>query len=287
MPLSDLTQRGYAGTHQTTRVESAPRMGPKSTEAYNEIRSWIESGELEPGSKLPSERKLEEQLPVRRTALRQVLARLVSEGLLVVHGRSSYRVAGGVSTQAPEGLAPWKIHGRRTIYENKWVDLDLVDVEPPGVDRFEHHLVRLHHVAIAAVVDDRDRVLMLWRYRFVTQSWGWELPGGIVDDGEDARAAALREVEEETGWRPDALEHVVTYQPMVGMVDSPHEVFVGRGATRVGEPTDQEEAGHVEWVPLSDIRGLMAKGDLLGSGTLVALLHLLANRGIGGVTAAG
>ncbi|MFE3601017.1 GntR family transcriptional regulator [Streptomyces sp. NPDC059142] len=261
-------------------------MGPKTTKVYETIREWLASGELAPGDKLPSERTLVERLGIGRTALRQVLARLVSEGVLEVRGRSSYRVPGGVSIETPTGLEPWKIHGERTIYDNRWVKLDLWDVEPPGVERFEHHVVRLQRVAISAVLDDQDRVLMLWRYRFVPQQWGWELPGGIVDAGEDAEATALREVEEETGWRPASLDHVVTYQPMVGMVDSPHEIFVGRGAERVGEPTDLEEAGHVEWVPLSDVPGLMAKGDLMGSGTLVALLHILANRGGAGATAA-
>lgn len=141
-----------------------------------------------------------------------------------------------------------------------WVQLALVDVEPPGVPRFEHHVVRLKRVAIAAVLDAEDRVLMLWRYRFVPQAWGWELPGGIVDPGEDGSQAARREVEEETGWRPDSLEHVVTFQPMIGMVDSPHEVFVGEGATLVGEPEEGEEAGRIAWVPLSEIPALMAEG---------------------------
>lgn len=139
-------------------------------------------------------------------------------------------------------------------------------------------MVKLKHVAISVVLDDRDRVLLLWRYRFVPQQWGWELPGGIVDPGESAHETALREVEEETGWRPTHLDHAVSYQPMVGMVDSPHEIFVGRGAEHVGEPTDAEEAGHVEWVPLADVPRLMAQGDLMGSGTLVGLLHVLANR---------
>ena len=60
------------------------------------------------------------------------------------------------------------------------------------------------------------------------------------------------------------------------MVDSPHEVFVGRGATRVGEPTDVEEAGEVAWIPLADVRTMIDRGELAGSGTLVALLHVLA-----------
>ncbi|SED35322.1 NUDIX domain-containing protein [Streptomyces sp. TLI_105] len=254
-------------------------MGPKSERVYRTICEWIETGKYPPGAKIPSERTLAQELEIGRTQLRQVLAKLVSEGVIEVHDRSSYRVPNRtVSVQAPTDLEPWQIHGERTLYDNQWVKLELVDVEPPGVERFEHHVVRLQHVAIAAVIDDQDRVLMLWRYRFVPKSFGWELPGGIVDAGESPSATALREVEEETGWRPDGLEHVVTYQPMVGMVDSPHEIFVGNGATLVGEPTDLEEAGHVAWVPLADIPELMARGELMGSGTLVALLHVLASR---------
>lgn len=263
----------------------------KTARVERTIREWVGGGKLAPGDKMPSERVLTEDLNIGRTALRQVLAKLVTEGVLEVHNRSSYRVPEAAPTQRRIGattsgeLEPWHIYGKRPVYNNRWVRLELVDVEPPGVKRFEHHVVRLQHVAITAVLDDQDRVLMLWRYRFVPDQWGWELPGGIVDAGEDARTGALREVEEETGWRPTDLEHVVSYQPMVGMVDSPHEIFVGRGATQVGEPTDVEEAGRVEWVPLADIPSLMAEGKLMGSGTLVALLHVLANQGKAAPTA--
>ncbi|MFD2082555.1 NUDIX hydrolase [Actinopolymorpha cephalotaxi] len=176
------------------------------------------------------------------------------------------------------GPQAWRIHGERTIYDNEWVRLDLVDVEPPGVRRFEHHVVRLGRAAVAVVVDDDDRVLMLWRYRFVIGRWGWELPGGLVDEGEDAKDAAAREVEEETGWRPHSLEHAISYQPVVGMVDATHEIFIGRGATFVGDPVDPEEAGLVTWIPLADVGELMTRGELLGSGTLIGLLHLMALR---------
>lgn len=253
-------------------------MGPKTAKVYETILARLNSGELEPGSKLPSERSLTEELHIGRTALRQVLARLVAEGAIEVHGRSAYRVPAGPATEAPGGLERWQVHGKRELYDNRWVKLELWDVEPPAVERFEHHVVTLQRVSIAAVLDDQDRVLMLWRYRFVADQFGWELPGGIVDAGEDGLTTALREVEEETGWRPAGLEHVVTFQPMIGMVDSPHEIYVGRGAKKVGEPSDVEEAGHVQWVPLADIPALMAKGDLMGSGTLVGLLHILANR---------
>jgi 8-oxo-dGTP pyrophosphatase MutT (NUDIX family) len=180
------------------------------------------------------------------------------------------------TTKETKPLQPWQVHGERTIYDNRWVRLVCVDVEPPGVERFEHHVVRLNSAAIAAVLDDQDRVLMLRRYRFVVGKWGWELPGGLLDSGEDAAATAAREVEEETGWRPNQLRSVVGYQPIVGMVDAPHEIFVGRGAIRTGEPEEGEESGEVAWVPLGEIQGLIAQGEIISSGSLIALLHILA-----------
>lgn len=176
---------------------------------------------------------------------------------------------------APE---PWQIHGERLVYDNPWVQLALVDVEPPGGERFEHHVVRLSRVAIAAIIDEQDRVLMMWRYRFVPRRFGWELPGGIVEPGENAAEAAAREVEEETGWKPTgALRHLLTFQPMVGMVDSPHELYIGHGAEEIAEPhLDAEEAARIAWIPLAEISGMMERDELLGAGTLVALLHMLA-----------
>ena len=49
------------------------------------------------------------------------------------------------------------------MYDNPWVRLTLVDIEPPDGNRFEHHVVRLQRVAIALVLDEADEVLMMWR----------------------------------------------------------------------------------------------------------------------------
>lgn len=176
-----------------------------------------------------------------------------------------------------ESLAT-KVFGERAVYENRWVRLVLVDVQPPDGRRFEHHVVRLQRVAAAVVLDGQDRVLMLWRHRFVDDSWGWELPGGIVDAGEDPTLAAAREVEEETGWRPGPMTRLLSFQPMVGMVDTPHDVYLAESAERFGDPTDREEAGRVDWVPLSSVLGLVNKGEVNGAGSIAGLLHVLATR---------
>ena len=169
----------------------------------------------------------------------------------------------------------WQAHGERAIYDSPWVWLGQVDVEPPGGDRYWHHVVRLRKAAVLALLDDEERVLMLWRHRFVPDRWGWELPGGLVDDGEEPAAAANRELAEETGYRAGRMEHLVSFQPMPGTVDAEHHVYVGREPRRIGEPTDPAEAARVEWVPLASVPGLLAAGEIWSAASVAALPLLL------------
>jgi 8-oxo-dGTP pyrophosphatase MutT (NUDIX family) len=95
------------------------------------------------------------------------------------------------------------VHGERSIYDSEWLSLVLVDVEIPGGERFEHHAVRFPNHAAGTVVRDPDRgVLLLYRHRFITDTWGWEIPAGRIDPGETPAQAAAREAYEETGWEP-------------------------------------------------------------------------------------
>ena len=124
---------------------------------------------------------------------------------------------------------------------------------------------------------EQDRVLLLWRHRVVQDRWGWELPGGLVDEDEEPAEAAVRELEEETGYRAGRVEALVTFQPMVSSVDSEQFAYIGREPERVGEPTEvNEEVARMEWVPLASVPDLIAAGEIWESGALVALQRVLA-----------
>lgn len=166
----------------------------------------------------------------------------------------------------------WTVHGRRAIYDSPWISLDLVDVEQPDGKRYEQHVVRMARpVAGTAVIRD-GRVLLMWRHRHVTDTWGWEIPSGRIEEGERPEDAAAREAEEETGWRPGPPRLLVASQPSNGSVDTVHYLFHAEGAERTGPPSDSSEADRIEWIPLSDIRGLIAKGEIVSGPTLIAVL---------------
>ena len=180
-----------------------------------------------------------------------------------------------VSEATGDGPSRWKTFGERVIYDNPWIWLGQVDVELPGGERFWHHVVRLRKAAVMALVDGDERVLMLWRHRFVPDRWGWELPGGLVDSDEEPADAAARELEEETGYRAGHVERVASFQPMPGMLDAEHFVFVGTNPERAGDPTDLSESARVEWVPLESVPQMIDAGEIWSGGSLVALARVL------------
>jgi 8-oxo-dGTP pyrophosphatase MutT (NUDIX family) len=127
----------------------------------------------------------------------------------------------------------------------------------------------MRRCAMTVVLDDAgERVLMMRRHRFIVDRWVWELPGGYADEGEDSAAAAAREVEEETGWRPRGIEFVMSSQPIIGNADYPQDLYLARGAELVGEP-EIDETAEVAWVPVDETPTMIARGDILGAITVI------------------
>ncbi|GAB3949426.1 NUDIX hydrolase [Kribbella albertanoniae] len=172
----------------------------------------------------------------------------------------------------------WRIHEELEVFGNPWLSVRRLDVEQPDGRRVDYHAVRLADVAAAVVTDAEGRVLLMWRHRFLTDTWAWELPMGIVEAGEAPIDAAAREVEEETGWRPGPLAHLIRSQPGAGIMDAIHHVFHATTATRIGEPTEQNESDRIEWIPLTDVPAMIANGEIVSGITLVGLQQVLLQR---------
>ena len=171
----------------------------------------------------------------------------------------------------------WLVHGERNVYDSHWLSVGLVDVEVPGGPRFEHHVVHLPRHAAGAVVLGKGRgVLLLWRHRFITGAWGWELPAGRLEPGETPEQGAARETLEETGWQPIGLTPLLSYHPTSGLSDQTFHLFAAHDAREVGPPSDASESERVEWVPLDRVKAAITGGEIVDGMTLVGLLHVLA-----------
>jgi ADP-ribose pyrophosphatase len=188
---------------------------------------------------------------------------------------------GRVAEEQATELTRWTIHGERIVDDTRRARLCIAHVELPDGVRFEQYVIRAPRSAMVAVLDKRERLLLMRRHRFVFDRWVWELPGGYVDDDEEPAVCAAREVEEETGWRPRKVELLLSFQPWVGTADAENLLFLARGSEHIGAPVDVNEAEQVAWIPLTEARELVNGGEIVGAGTVIAVLELVARRARG------
>lgn len=102
---------------------------------------------------------------------------------------------------------------------------------------------------VVAVTDD-DRLVLVWQWRFGTQAFSLETPGGVIDEGESPIDAARRELLEETGYEARTIEHLLTHEPNPALQGNRCHSFLALGAKRVRDPGggDFDEQCEVELV---------------------------------------
>ncbi|MFC0527211.1 NUDIX hydrolase [Phytohabitans kaempferiae] len=169
----------------------------------------------------------------------------------------------------------WLVHGTQAAYQSPWVEVWIDDVELPNGQRIQHHNLKFPRPSVTAVVVDQDRTLLLWRHRHITDSWGWEIPAGWADPGEDLAEAAAREVREETGYEARSIEPLTSYNALSGISTMRFNAFLATEVIPTGEPVDKSESTRIEWIPLPEVPKLAAAGQITDGPSLTALSYYL------------
>jgi 8-oxo-dGTP pyrophosphatase MutT (NUDIX family) len=177
----------------------------------------------------------------------------------------------------------WEILGEQVVDGSRRTVLSIARVRLPDGTEFEQYVQRCPASAMVLVVVD-GAVLMIYRHRWIFDSWVWELPGGYINAGELPAETAVREVEEETGWRPGVVSPLMVFQPWVASADAAQHLFVAFDAEHVAAtPADINEATKVGWVRVEDVPAMIADGRILGSASIIGLQALLLESLRGGM----
>ena len=127
-------------------------------------------------------------------------------------------------------------------------------------------------VVLAFTPDGEVVVIEEWRQAVGRTNRG--LPAGTIEPTENPADAARRELEEETGYVADRIEHLTTAEPSNGLTNAVHHHFVAHGCRPTGErDLDADESIRVSTTDYDDLLAALASDDPLDGRSALCLLY--------------
>ncbi len=159
-----------------------------------------------------------------------------------------------------------------TPHEGRLFDVQVLSWTDPQGRRIRREVVR-HPGAVLIVGQlEPDRLVLVRNYRIAVDRRLWELPAGTLEPGEEPAAAAARELEEETGYRPAAVRELGSFYTSPGFCDELMRVFVADGLEPVGQRLEPGEEIEVEIVGRDDALAMIDDGRIRDGKTIAGLL---------------
>lgn len=130
---------------------------------------------------------------------------------------------------------------------------------------------------VIALVDD-GRAIMVRQYRFGSESFTLEIPGGVLEPGESALEGIVRELREETGYVAEEVVELGFVQPNPAIQNNRCTTFLATGCRKIASQNlDPGEDITVELHALDELYAMVRRGELTHSLVVAALgMHALS-----------
>ena len=164
-----------------------------------------------------------------------------------------------------------KIISRHAKRVSPWIELLELGVEftPGGAREIYHAVGQQDYIAIVARTPD-GLIPIVRQFRPVVGDFTWELPAGLVDEGETAEDSCRRELLEETGLRAGTVHALGRYSPCTArLANKVHSFFA---ETDPRERSTPENGIELRLVTPHELAALILTGEFVLQLHLGALL---------------
>jgi ADP-ribose pyrophosphatase len=168
-----------------------------------------------------------------------------------------------------------KILSSEMVYQGKVFGIRRDEVvEPSGMRVTREVVTHPGSVVILPVLPD-GRILMVRQYRHATRQFLWELVAGRIEQGEDPRKAAARELVEETGYRAKKLKVFLDVFPTPGFLEERMYILLAERLTPGQAQPEADE--NITWKAFrgKELQEMIRRGKLHDAKSIVGLLYYL------------
>ena len=165
---------------------------------------------------------------------------------------------------------------KKKIYEGKILGLSVYDGTIEG-RKVKREIIE-HRGAAAILAFDENRVILVKQHRF-PHGYILEIPAGTLEKGEDPIQCALRELEEETGYRAKKMIPLISFYPSIGYNSEIIHCYIASGLKKIADlKLDADEILSVEKIELDKLIRMIKTGKIQDSKTICAVMTYAAKK---------
>ena len=166
----------------------------------------------------------------------------------------------------------------RSVHDGRIVKLSLEEVRLPNGNTITLELIRHPGAAAVVPVDADGNAILIRQYRHATGSWLLEVPAGKLDHpGESPEDCALREVEEETGYRAGRLVSLGWIWTTPGFTNEKIWLYLARDLSVSRSNLQPDEVLSVESMPLAEAARRAVAGEIVDGKSVCAIVRAAAS----------
>ena len=165
---------------------------------------------------------------------------------------------------------------KKRVYDGITIGIDVYDLTIEG-RKVKREIIKHPGAAAILAFDEKNRLILVRQHRY-PHGYELEIPAGTLEKGESPKACALREIQEETGYRAKRMTHLVTYYPSIGYNTEAIHCFVASGLTQVKKKLDTDEFITVKKIELPKLLKMIKAGKIIDSKTICAVMIYAAKK---------
>lgn len=168
----------------------------------------------------------------------------------------------------------------RKVYSGKIVKLDVHEVILPDGQHSKREQIR-HPGAVAVVaLDEQQNLILVRQFRLAAKQIMIEIPAGTLYPEEPPEECAIREMQEETGYKPARLEALGGFFVAPGYTTEYIHLFLATELTPSPLPGDVDEFIEVLKLPFADALKMIDSGEIMDAKTITGLLRVARRMGL-------